>query len=38
MPDDRTFVTELATALGMLGGTDVDEVGQDRDLSSCGFR
>ncbi len=25
MPDDRTFVTELATALGMLGDTDLNE-------------
>jgi hypothetical protein len=25
MPDDRTFVTELATALGMLGGTEITE-------------
>ncbi len=25
MPDDRTFVTELATALGMLGDTDLIE-------------
>ena len=25
MPDDRTFITELTTALGMLGGTDALE-------------
>ncbi|MFZ0664571.1 MAG: hypothetical protein WAM97_02375 [Acidimicrobiales bacterium] len=25
MPDDRTFVTELATALGMLGYADIEE-------------
>jgi hypothetical protein len=25
MPDDRTFVTELATALGMLGDTDLSQ-------------
>ena len=25
MPDDRTFITELTTALGMLGGTDAVE-------------
>jgi hypothetical protein len=24
MPDDRTFITELATALGMLGSPDID--------------
>jgi hypothetical protein len=30
VPDDRTFVTELATALGMLGGSDVTEAVKSR--------
>jgi hypothetical protein len=30
VPDDRTFVTELATALGMLGGEDISEVVSSR--------
>lgn len=30
MPDDRTFVTELTTALGMMGGTDVVELVSSR--------
>ncbi len=30
MPDDRTFVTELATALGMLGGPDVHQAVKSR--------
>ena len=45
MPSDRTFVTELATGLGMFGDDDLDTViarrpsafvslsGQDWDLS-----
>ena len=30
MPDNRTFVTELATALGMLGGSDVTDAVKSR--------
>ena len=30
MPDDRTFVTELATALGMLGGDDITDLASSR--------